>query len=193
MAILPIVLCALLGTVFVASAAPKLRHPKGFILTVLEYRMFPPRAGRIVAQVLPPLELFVGLLLLTGSALRLATMLAALLLCGFVLGIAVNLRRGRLIDCGCFGAKRRQISSTLLVQDGALLGVTLVLFVAASRWIAPSPWSPLHFMVHGPGSFFACLVICLVVSVGAGVLLDAQKTWRRTFADSRRSSAWSER
>jgi hypothetical protein len=114
------------------SAIPKLRHPNGFILTVLEYRLFRPQTGRIVAQMLPPLGLLVGLLLLTGSALRLAAILAALLLGGLMLSIAVNFRRGRLIDCRCFGARRRHISPTLLLQDGALLVATPMLFVSAA-------------------------------------------------------------
>lgn len=193
MTIPPIALCALLGTVFVASAVPKLRHPKGFMLTVLEYRMLPPQTGRIVAQVLPPFELFVGLLLLTGSAPRLVATLAAFLLGGFILGIAVNLRRGRLIDCGCFGAKRRHISPTLLLQDGSLLVAALMQFVAEPAWIAPSPWSPFRFMVHGSGSFFLSLVICMIISIGAKVFLDTGTARGRTSAVSRQAATWTER
>jgi uncharacterized membrane protein YphA (DoxX/SURF4 family) len=75
----------LLGLVFLASAIPKLRHPKGFVLTVLEYRGLPPTLGQIYARLLPPVELFVAVLLLTGTAVRSAAVVTPLLLISFII------------------------------------------------------------------------------------------------------------
>jgi hypothetical protein len=35
------ILSVLLGVIFLTSALPKLRHPRGFVLAVLEYRVLP--------------------------------------------------------------------------------------------------------------------------------------------------------
>jgi Methylamine utilisation protein MauE len=57
-----------LGIIFLASAVPKLHHPKGFVLAVLEYRILPLRLSWFYARLLPPLEFLLALLLLTGTA-----------------------------------------------------------------------------------------------------------------------------
>src|SRR5215467_13653214 len=59
-----------LGIVFLLAAVPQLRHPKGFILAVLEYRVLPVRLSWGYARLLPPLEFLLALLLLTGTAVR---------------------------------------------------------------------------------------------------------------------------
>lgn len=107
MTILELFLRLLLGAVFLVSAIPKLRHPRGFVLMVLEYRILPPSLGELYAWMLPPLELFVGLLLLTGAAVRVATIMASFLLLSFIAAIGINLARGRDLDCGCFRVGHR--------------------------------------------------------------------------------------
>ena len=42
-----VLLSAVLGISFLAAAVPKLRHPKGFVLAVLEYRVLPPRRRQL--------------------------------------------------------------------------------------------------------------------------------------------------
>ena len=72
-----------LALIFLASAVPKLLHPRGFILAVLEYRVLPPRLGRVYARLLPPLELLLALLLLSGTSVRLAAIGQSVLLLSF--------------------------------------------------------------------------------------------------------------
>ena len=60
----------MLGIIFLTSAVPKLRHPKGFVLAVLEYRVLPPRLSWYYARLVPPLEFLLALLLLSGTAVR---------------------------------------------------------------------------------------------------------------------------
>lgn len=134
-----------LALTFLASAIPKLRHPKGFILVVLEYRVLPPSLGRLYARLLPGLELLVALLLLSGTLVRLAAAAASALFVSFVVGVGVNMVRGRDLDCGCFG-KGRRTGVGLLLQDSALLAASLALAALAGGWVRFAPWSPLDLV-----------------------------------------------
>jgi len=136
------VLSIALGIVFLASAVPKLRHPKGFVLAVLEYRVLPPRLSWFYARLIPPLEFLMALLLLTGTAVRFAAIVVSVLLLSFIIAIGINLTRGRKLDCHCFGkATRRPIGWRLLLQDAALLGAAIVVATVMSEWVATEPWS----------------------------------------------------
>lgn len=187
MAVLRIALALILGATFIVGALPKIRHPRQFAVAVLEYRLLPPNLGRLIARVLPRLELFTALLLLTGTSPRLAATLAALLLGSFILGVVVNLRRGRAIDCGCFGTRRRPISWVVVAQDGVLLLAALTMFVREPSWIAPSAWSPLQYVSQPPNPLAAPLLTCLTIAIVGSSLLNAG-TWHRISPANRRSS-----
>lgn len=162
-----ILLSLLLGTVFLASAVPKLRRSRSFTLTVLEYRVLPPVLGRLYARLLPGTELFVALLFLAGTAVRLAAVVSSLLLISFIVGISVNIARGRDLDCGCFGAGRRgRIGWPLLLEDAGLLAVAAVLGIIGERVTGPSEWSV--FVLPGAplGRGPAGLLLCLSVAAG---------------------------
>lgn len=165
--VLQLGLSLLLGGVFLAAALPKLRHPKGFLLTVLEYRLLPEGASRLYARLLPPLELLVALLLFAGVAARLTALLLALLTVSFLIGVGVNVARGRDLDCGCFGQGKgasRRIGPGVLLQDAGLLAAALVLAATTPQWLGAAPWSltwPLARLssapVAGPLVFLACV------------------------------------
>lgn len=91
-----------LGVLFIAAAWPKLQDPAGFAAAVSHYRLLPEPAERVLALVLPPLEMLVGVCLVLGvldagaSALVLAMMLV------FTGAVGIALARGLDISCGCF-------------------------------------------------------------------------------------------
>jgi hypothetical protein len=60
-AAIQVLLGVVLACVFLASAVPKLRYPRGFILAVLEYRVLPERLAWLYGRLLPPLELGLSL------------------------------------------------------------------------------------------------------------------------------------
>lgn len=66
------VLSIALGVILAVRVLPKLRHPKGFVLIVWEYQILPRPLATIFACSAPVVELFLGLLLLEGSATLLA-------------------------------------------------------------------------------------------------------------------------
>jgi hypothetical protein len=177
----------ILGVIFIFSAIPKLRHPNGFILVVLEYRILPPRLGRVFARLVPQLELFAALLLLSGIAVRLAGALTSLLLLSFIVAISINIARGRNLDCHCFGKEtRRQIGWNTLVQDGALLGLSAITLATASEWLTPEPWSVLRLFgmagAASSGPFLGCAAISLCAAPLLGQLQRAGRRYRRAVA-----------
>lgn len=178
-------LSVILGLVFLGSSVPKLRHPRGFVLLVLEYRVLPPTSGRLYGRVIPHLELLVGLLLITGVAVRLATFLAVVLILSFLAAVAINMARGRDLDCGCFGAARgRRIGSGLVIQDSVLLGVAVALFALAGDWMQAQPWSLFRlspWLTQIPlGPVFACGAAVFAISTWLG-----RHNRRRWYADVR--------
>lgn len=144
---LQVLLSIIVGVCFLAAALPKLRHPKGFVLAVLEYRVLPFHLSRAYARLLPPLECLLGLLLLTGVAVRSAAIVSSLLVLTFITGVGINVIRGRTLECHCFGkTATRMIGWKLLLEDVALLCATLMLTLLAHTWLAPESWSIWHFI-----------------------------------------------
>jgi len=96
-----------LGIVFLLSATAKARDPGGFARGVMEYKVLPRLLSYCIGLVLLPLEAFVSASHLTGWRLDLAVPLGLVLLLSFVLGVGVNLGRGRVLPCYCFGSGAR--------------------------------------------------------------------------------------
>ena len=93
----------ILGVVLIVAGALKVTDLEQSVLAVRGYQMLPYDLAVVVGYVLPPLEIIVGLLLVTGLFVRWAGLLGALLMAVFVIGISQAWIRGLTIDCGCFG------------------------------------------------------------------------------------------
>lgn len=121
MTLLSLDLRFLLAFVFLAASIPKLAAPDDFRHAVVGYALVPNRFAEPIAFWLPRVELVLAGALFAGVALPVAVLVAAALLVATAAVIAVNLARGRTIDCGCFGhSAPRQISWSLVVQDVGL-------------------------------------------------------------------------
>ena len=119
-----------LFAVFAVAGAAKLRSRDGTTLTLEEFGL-PWRAARPGAVLLPLAELTAAALLLPDGTAVAGAVSAALLLSLFIVGISVNLARGRRPDCNCFG----QIGSTpvgpaTLVRNALLLGLATIVLAA---------------------------------------------------------------
>lgn len=88
-----------------------------FAMGVDSYQMLPPWAVNAVAFLLPPLELFVGLWLLSGIALRFSSLIASVMILGFIVAMWSAYERGLTISCGCFGPGEL-IGPKTLIRDG---------------------------------------------------------------------------
>jgi hypothetical protein len=143
-----IALALTLGSLFIYASLPKLRRPKSFLLAVQAYELLPSRGAFVVALMLPPGELVLGTLFLTGAHVRIASILASLLISVFLCAAAIAILTGRDIDCGCTPGKSRPLGPHLLVEDALFLMASLVLF--ALQEISPATgWQPFSAF-HNP-------------------------------------------
>src|SRR5919197_1598335 len=86
------------------------------------------RAGRRAGRPDPPaVEVAAGALLAVGLGMRPVAALLALFLVAFSVAVAVNLLRGRTIDCGCFGpVAQKQITWWTVPRNVVLTAAAIV-------------------------------------------------------------------
>ena len=115
-----------LAFVILYAGGIKLFEPHGARDAILAYRVFPPEVAPVLGYLLPLLEVALGIFLLIGLFTRLAALVTALLMIGFMAGIISVWVRGYSIDCGCFGgggdidpAGRNSRYTVELIRDSA--------------------------------------------------------------------------
>jgi hypothetical protein len=120
------------GTVLIASFLSKVRAFSKFEEALVQYSIVPERLVKGGAATVVCAEGILGLALLTGTGGLFPIVLTAVLFAAFGAAVAINLRRGRLVPCGCFGDREERISMrtlarlTLLIAAAvALLGLTV--------------------------------------------------------------------
>jgi putative oxidoreductase len=123
----------LVAVVFIVAGALKLRDPAAFANDVANYQMMPALAP-LLAAVLPPLEVVVGVALLALAApwRRAAALCAAGLMVMFTVAAGSAYARGLDVACGCFGSAGGAVGWPTVLRDLALLGAA-VLVVAVER------------------------------------------------------------
>ena len=126
---LALVLRVALGAIFVYSAWTKLKDSWAlFAMAVDSYQVLPLWGVQLVARTLPWLELLIGVLLIVGRWMRVATVVCSLLLLLFF-GLMVRAHlKGMEINCGCFGPGEA-ISWRTYLRDGAMVVGSLLLTV----------------------------------------------------------------
>jgi uncharacterized membrane protein YphA (DoxX/SURF4 family) len=138
-----------LGAIFIVAAYGKLKPQFGmpwsihalkvslslFTMQVYSYQMLSSQAASTVGHFLPFFELFLGLWLITGIALRYSSLLATLAFCGFMAAIASAYHRGLTINCGCGIGPEEQVGPGALMRDG-LKFLPLALAVTISAFLS---------------------------------------------------------
>jgi uncharacterized membrane protein YphA (DoxX/SURF4 family) len=124
----------ILGVVFIYAAIDKIAHPGAFAESIYNYRMLPHWAINIMALVMPWLELFCGVLIITGLFLGGSSFMIGFMLLVFIIAISAALVRGLDISCGCFSVEGGHgVAVDLLVRDILMLiGAAVVLFMGTS-------------------------------------------------------------
>jgi uncharacterized membrane protein YphA (DoxX/SURF4 family) len=111
-----------------------------FAMQVDSYQLLPASSADFVAHTLPFFELFLGLWLLSGIALRLSSVAATLLLGGFYATLIRTYAKGIEINCGCFGPGERLTPKRLALEGLMIvlaLGVAIGAYVMARRKTKP--------------------------------------------------------
>jgi len=124
---------AAFALLFASAAVHKLRNLGRFAEVFAAYGLLPPVSRLGVSWAIPVLELGVALGLLSSRSRPYASGIGMLLLLGYAVAMAVNLRRGRRdIACGCGGPDERPIAAWMAWRNLAL---------AALLALAPPPWN----------------------------------------------------
>jgi uncharacterized membrane protein YphA (DoxX/SURF4 family) len=91
------------GGVWIVAGALKLPHPADSVRAVRAYDLLPEAVVPVVGNLLPVVEVAIGLCLVLGVMVRGMSVVSALLFVAFIVGISSAWARGLSIDCGCFG------------------------------------------------------------------------------------------
>jgi hypothetical protein len=167
-----------LGAVFLTAGLAKLLQPAAFAEAVAGYRLLPDRLVGVVARTLPALEVAAGATLAAGWLRAPTALLLAGLLVAFAAAMAINLLRGRSIDCGCHGPTGPQpISWPLIARN---LGLALAALAVAS-------W-PATVQSGGAAAVGAVAVVLLLgvrLAAAAGRLVRASAAAASTLGGKR--------
>ena len=129
-----------LGGVLLVAGWIKIRDITGSVQSVLAYELVPYELARVIAVLLPVVEIAVGLLLVLGLLTRASAAVAGLLMVVFIAGIASAWARGLAIDCGCFGT-----GGPVAPEDTRYLSEILrdLALLAAAAYLVVRPHTPL--------------------------------------------------
>ena len=144
-----LVLRLVVGGVWISASALKITDPAQSVAAVRAYQLLPSELISPVGQLLPVIEMVVGVTLVLGLLTRGSAVVSALLFVAFIIGIASVWARGITIDCGCFGGGGYDPDAASqypweIARDAALL--LLSLFLA---WL-PSTRLSLDARLFGP-------------------------------------------
>jgi uncharacterized membrane protein YphA (DoxX/SURF4 family) len=129
------------GSVWIVAGAIKLPDPATSVQAVRAYQLLPSSVVPAVGQLLPVVEVVVGVTLVLGVLVRGAAVVSSLLYLAFIVGIASVWARGISIDCGCFGGGGFDPDAASqypweIARDVGLLVLSLYLVVAARTRLA---------------------------------------------------------
>ncbi len=133
-----------LGGVALWAGVAKVGDLETSVRAVRAYDLLPGGLADVVGYGLPVVEVIIGLLLLAGLLTRYAALANAVLMVGFVIGVASAWARGLSIDCGCFGGggevdpDETQYLTVILRDAGLVLGSVFLARWPRSRFSADS-------------------------------------------------------
>jgi putative oxidoreductase len=122
----------LAGGALIYAAVLKISDPLGFAQDVLNYQVVGSTLAFPVAVLLPWVELFAGLGLVSGVLEKGGAFVASVLYAGFIGLVLSVIVRGLDVDCGCFGSLSSKADWRLVAQDAALLAMSLAVFFRAT-------------------------------------------------------------
>lgn len=126
-----------LGALFVMAALPKLQDPAGFAKAVSHYHLLPESAGRLLALVLPVLELVTGACLIAGVFDAGASLIVLGLMIVFTAAVVSAVARGLDISCGCFDTEDgARVGAAKIAENLALTAVAFWVWTRDRGWMS---------------------------------------------------------
>ena len=124
----PAVVRIALGALFAYAAILKISDPVTFAGSVAAYQILPYFWNYVAAAVLPFVELFCGLLLISGYRVKSAALLITAMNVVFMAALASTIVRGLDIDCGCFKQGGEKTSAWVAIaRDSLFLAMCFVI------------------------------------------------------------------
>ncbi|MBI2415437.1 MAG: DoxX family membrane protein [Candidatus Kerfeldbacteria bacterium] len=134
----------LVGGIFVLAGLAKLTQPiEEFIGIARQWNIIADPWLTWYVTIVPWAEVVFGLLVIVGLWRRLAAGGIAGLLLSFIIGIVINMSRGRTLDeCGCFGSSFSfgETFPELLWRDLVLLALTSILIITQHNLWSFDKW-----------------------------------------------------
>jgi hypothetical protein len=157
-----------LGVVFLSASIPKLFAAREFRRALTNYRLLPVWLVAPVATWLPRFELVIAAALLGGVAMTITAAIAGFALLAFSVAVGVNLARGRIIECGCFGGPSpRRITWRLALRDAVLAAAALALATHP-----PAVWTAFGWPVVTSGSASRTDALAVLVAAASVVTVE---------------------
>lgn len=118
----------ILAIVFIYAGFVKLLSPETFFENIQEYRLLPLHLCYILAYLLPPFEIILGVGLFLNRYAKTCAFLIVFLNIIFIFAIASVWIRGIDISCGCFGQSSSLTNNYLwdILRDVALIILTSI-------------------------------------------------------------------
>ena len=123
----------ILAGVFIYASIHKIVYPDKFYGAIMNYQILPQYGAYALAYLLPALEIFVGLVLLSGKFLYPSLLMISVMLLVFIAAIISAWLRGLDISCGCFGEGSSGEYFEVIVRDIFLLLLCMILFLLNPR------------------------------------------------------------
>lgn len=179
-----------LGILLISVALSKLLHRRDFRGAIQDYRLIPAaletslKLSGLLSVLVPPLELLLGIAIISGVFLVPALLLGILLLSVYTAALIINLRRGRSeLSCGCGGILgNHQISWWMVGRNILLLAGTLLLLITPPDPFQIDLLSGTGFHAQPVDWLSAALpaAICVTLFLAAIALLNAARVlWEK--------------
>lgn len=125
------------GGVFIVSGVAKWLDKPGTEASMSRYTFLPVGSGKFIANVFPPIELLIGVLLVLGLFTRLAAVAAVLMYILFTGLIIYDLSRGKTESCHCFGKlSDEKLTPMSVVRNVFLMLLALLVAFAFDGWMS---------------------------------------------------------
>lgn len=159
----------ILAGVFLVAGAAKLIDRTGSSQAIIDFGL-PVRFAPLLGTGVPLLECVIGAALLLTATAQFAAFVAIGVLFSFIIGIVVNLLKGRRPDCHCFGQLHSApIGPAILVRNSLLLALALVIVTFGPGL------SPVQTIIAYP---VTVLVIILILLFSSALAVQSWFIWQ---------------
>ena len=129
--------------IWIEAGVAKLGEPLSVMQSIKAYEIFTLEWSGYLANIIGPLEIIGGVLLLLGLFLKTSAKVGTIVLALFMIGIGQAWLRGLGIDCGCFEANPEQDAQVMNYMM-TLLRDTFYIFLMVWTMVRPFKKFALH-------------------------------------------------